>query len=173
MRMQNTQKNIIVRDNRHYKKLRVIHDSDNLGVMDTQQALERAWRSKADLILINQDSNPPVAKILDANKFKYEQKLREKELARKQRQNKIVLKEVQFRLGIGEHDFDVKLKNIQKFLDKGNKVKCVLRFKGRENANKQIGFELMEKVLVASGGVWDTKPAINSNRMIGVLMRKE
>ena len=173
MRMQNTQKNIIVRDNRHYKKLRVIHDSGNLGVMDTQQALERAWRSKADLILINQDSNPPVAKILDANKFKYEQKLREKELARKQRQNKIVLKEVQFRLGIGEHDFDVKLKNIQKFLDKGNKVKCVLRFKGRENANKQIGFELMEKVLAASGGVWDTKPAINSNRMIGVLMRKE
>ena len=173
MRMQNTQKNIIVRDNRHYKKLRVIHDSDNLGVMDTQQALERAWNSKADLILINQNSNPPVAKILNANKFKYEQKLREKELARKQRQNKIVLKEVQFRLGIGEHDFDVKLKNIQKFLDKGNKVKCVLRYKGRENANKQIGFELMEKVFEASGGIWDTKPAINSNRMIGVLMRKE
>ena len=69
MRMQNTRKNIIVRDNRHYKKLRVIHDSDNLGVMDTRQALERAWKSKADLILINQDSNPPVAKILDANKF--------------------------------------------------------------------------------------------------------
>ena len=171
--MQNTRKNIIVRDNRHYKKLRVIHDSDNLGVMDTRQALERAWKSKADLILINQESNPPVAKILDANKFKYEQKLREKELARKQRQNKIVLKEVQFRLGIGEHDFGVKLKNIQKFLDKGNKVKCVLRYKGRENANKQIGFELMEKVLDASGGVWDTKPAINSNRMIGVLTRKE
>lgn len=173
MRKQNTRKDIIVRDNRHYKKLRVIHDNDNLGVMDTQQALDRAWRVKSDLILINETSDPPVAKILNANKFKYEQKLREKELARKQRQNKIVLKEVQFRLGIGDHDFDVKLKNIHKFLDKGNKVKCVLRYKGRENANKQIGFELMDRVLAASGGEWDTKPAINSNRMIGVLMRKE
>lgn len=173
MRKQQTQKNAVVRDDRHYKQLRVIHDSENLGVMNTQQALERARQFKSDLIVINESSVPPVAKILDANKFKYEQKLREKELARKQRQNKIVLKEVQFRLGIGDHDFDVKLKNIHKFLDKGNKVKCVLRFKGRENANKQIGFELMDKVLAASGGEWDTKPAINSNRMIGVLMRKE
>ena len=80
---------------------------------------------------------------------------------------------MQFRLGIGDHDFDTKLKNIQKFLNKGNKVKCVIRFKGRENANKQLGFTVMDRIIETVEADWDTKPSINGNRMIGILMRKE
>ena len=81
---------------------------------------------------------------------------------------------MQFRLGIGDHDFDTKLKNIEKFLNKGNKVKCVIRFKGRENANKQAGFAVMERIKeTVETAVWETKPSINGNRMIGILMRKE
>ena len=81
---------------------------------------------------------------------------------------------MQFRLGIDQHDFETKCRNIVKFLEKNNKVKCIIRYKGRENANKQQGFVLMDRMLeFASIGIWETKPAINGNRMIGTLMRKE
>ena len=81
---------------------------------------------------------------------------------------------MQFRLGIDQHDFDTKCKNIVKFLDKNNKVKCVIRYKGRENSNKQAGFSIMDRIMqFLVTATWDTKPAINGNRMIGILMRKE
>jgi translation initiation factor IF-3 len=77
-------------------------------------------------------------------------------------------------LGIDQHDFDTKCKSITKFLEKNNKVKCVIRYKGRENANKQIGFGIMDRIIeYVNFATWDTKPAINGNRMIGILMRKE
>ena len=81
---------------------------------------------------------------------------------------------MQFRLGIDQHDFETKCKNISKFLEKNNKVKCVIRYKGRENANKQVGFDIMNRIVdLIETCDWETKPSINGNRMIGVLMRKE
>lgn len=156
-----------------YNNLRVIGEEGQLGVMSKVRALEIAHENKIDLVIINQKSDPPIAKLTNANKYFYEQKRKEKETAKKQRENQIVVKEMQFRLGIGDHDFDTKLKNIQKFLSKGNKVKCVIRFKGRENANKQSGFTVMDRIIETVEAVWDTKPSINGNRMIGILMRKE
>ena len=156
-----------------YSNMRVIGEDGQLGVMSKNKALELAYNSKIDLVIINQKSDPPIAKLTNANKYFYEQKRKEKETARKQRENQIVVKEMQFRLGIGDHDFDTKLKNIQKFLNKGNKVKCVIRFKGRENANKQLGFTVMDRIIETVEADWDTKPSINGNRMIGILMRKE
>ena len=98
----------------------------------------------------------------------------EKETAKKQRENTIVVKEMQFRLGIGDNDFDIKLKNIEKFLNKGNKVKCVIRYKGRENANKQLGFEVLQRIIDnIENSQWEYKPNLNGNRLIGILMRKE
>ena len=157
-----------------FPQLRVVGESGQLGVMSRNDALTLAERNQTDLVVISPTGNPPVAKLLNANKYFYEQKRKEKETAKKQRENQVVVKEMQFRLGIDQHDFETKCRNITKFLEKNNKVKCIIRYKGRENANKEQGFVLMDRMLeFVNLGVWETKPAINGNRMIGTLMRKE
>ncbi len=157
-----------------HNRLRVIDDKGQIGILSRKDALDLSIRRNIDLVVINEKSDPPVAKLLNAGKYFYEQKRREKEAAKKQRENQIVIKEMQFRLGIDQHDFDTKCKSILKFLDKNNKVKCVIRYKGRENSNKQAGFGIMDRIInFIETATWDTKPAINGNRMIGILMRKE
>jgi len=157
-----------------HNRLRVIDDKGQIGILSRKDALDLSIRRNIDLVVINEKSDPPVAKLLNAGKYFYEQKRREKEAAKKQRENQIVIKEMQFRLGIDQHDFDTKCKSILKFLDKNNKVKCVIRYKGRENSNKQAGFGIMDRIInFIETATWDTKPAINGNRMIGILTRKE
>lgn len=157
-----------------FNTLRVIDDKGQIGILSRKDALDISIKRNTDLVVINQKSEPPVAKLLNAGKYFYEQKRKEKEAAKKQRESQIVVKEMQFRLGIDQHDFDTKCKNIVKFLDKNNKVKCVIRYKGRENSNKQAGFSIMDRIMqFLVTATWDTKPAINGNRMIGILMRKE
>ena len=155
-----------------YNTLRVIDGDNQLGVMSKNKALSIAKDRGLDLVIVTESANPPVAKILDANKYLYEQKRREKEVAKRQRESRIEVKEIQFRPGIGDHDFDTKMKNIEKFLSKGNKVKLMVRFKGRQNANKQIGFDILERVATTLTEVeWDAKPSLNGNRLIGILKR--
>ncbi len=157
-----------------YNNLRVIDEAGQIGILSRSDALNLSIKRNTDLVVINEKSNPPVAKLLNAGKYFYEQKRREKEAAKKQRENQIVVKEMQFRLGIDQHDFDTKCKSINKFLEKNNKVKCVIRYKGRENSNKQAGFGIMDRIIeYINSATWETKPAINGNRMIGILMRKE
>ena len=164
----------LVNDAIRFSQLRVVGESGQMGVMSKDQALALAEQHKTDLVVISPDGEIPVAKLLNANKYFYEQKRKAKETAKRQRENQIVVKEMQFRLGIDQHDFETKCKSILKFLTKNNKVKCLIRYKGRENANKQQGFVIMDRIIEHVGmGVWETKPAINGNRMIGVLMRKE
>jgi translation initiation factor IF-3 len=163
-----------VNDAISFATLRVVGETGQFGVMSKREALTLAEQHKTDLVVISPDGDPPVAKLLDANKYFYEQKRKEKEAAKKQRENQIIVKEVQFRLGIDNHDFETKCRNIVKFLEKTNKVKCMIRYKGRENANKQVGFDIMKRIVeYINIGVWETQPAINGNRMIGILMRKE
>ena len=155
-----------------FNELRVVDESGQLGVMSKSDALRAATERGLDLVVITESANPPVAKITDANKFFYEQKRREKEAAKRQRESRIEIKEIQFRPGIGEHDFETKLKNIDKFLSKGNKVKLMVRFKGRENANRQIGFDILDKVFQSFDEIeWDAKPNLNGNRLIGIIKR--
>lgn len=155
-----------------FNELRVIDESGQLGVMNKNEALQIAERRGLDLVVITESASPPVAKILDANKYFYEQKRKEKDAAKRQRESRIELKEIQFRPGIGDHDFETKLKNIDKFLTKGNKVKLMVRFRGRENANKQIGFEILNRVFESFDDVeWDSKPSLNGNRLIGIIKR--
>jgi len=162
-----------INENIQHNTLRVVKDNEQFGIVSLDQALELAKQHQTDLVLINEKSDPPIAKLLDANKYFYEQKRREKETAKKQRENQIIIKEVQFRLGIGDNDFDIKLKNIEKFLNKGNKVKCVVRYKGRENANKQQGFAIIDRITQSLENTdWEGKPSLNGNRLIGVLARK-
>jgi translation initiation factor IF-3 len=155
-----------------YNTLRVVDGDNQLGVMSKNKALSIAEDRGLDLVVITESAKPPVAKILDANKYLYEQKRREKEAAKRQRESRIEVKEIQFKPNIGDHDFDTKIKNIEKFLSKGNKVKLMVRFKGRENANKQIGFDILERVATTLTEVeWDAKPSLNGNRLIGILKR--
>jgi len=155
-----------------FNTLRVIEESDQLGVLSKTEALRIAESKGLDLVVITESADPPVAKILDANKYFYEQKRREKDAAKRQRESRIEVKEIQFRPGIGDHDFETKLKNIDKFLAKGNKVKLMVRFRGRENANKQIGFEILNRVFDSFNEIeWDSKPNLNGNRLIGIIKR--
>ena len=163
-----------INDQIRFPQLRVVGESGQMGVMSRDQALALAEKHKTDLVIISADGEIPVAKLLDANKYFYEQKRKAKETAKRQRENQIIVKEMQFRLGIDNHDFETKCKNISKFLEKNNKVKCVIRYKGRENANKQVGFDIMNRIVdLIETCDWEIKPSINGNRMIGVLMRKE
>lgn len=155
-----------------YSELRVIDEGNQLGVLSKNEAVSIAEKRGLDLVIISEKSNPPVAKILDANKYFYEQKRQAKESAKRQRETRVEIKEIQFRPGIGDHDFETKLKNIDKFLAKGNKVKLQVRFRGRENANKKVGFEILERVFNSFDDIeWDAKPNLNGNRLIGIIKR--
>jgi translation initiation factor IF-3 len=167
------EKTALINEQIFYNKLRVLDDSGQLGVMSNKEALSIANNRGLDLILISEQAEPPVAKILDANKYFYQQKREAKEQAKRQRENTIEVKEVQFRPGIGDHDFATKLKSIEKFLNKGAKVKCMVRYRGRENANKQPGFEVLNRVIehLIEIAEWESKPSLNGNRLIGILKR--
>ena len=100
--------------------------------------------AELDLVEISPNANPPVCKIMDYGKFKYEQQKRESEARKKQ--TVIQVKEVKFRPNTDTHDYDVKMRNVVKFLEKGDKVKVTLRFRGREMAHQNLGRELLERV---------------------------
>lgn len=161
-----------INDEIKYKELRVVDIQGQLGVMSKRQALDIAEKRGLDLVVITETSNPPVAKIIDANKYFYEIKQKEKEAAKRQRESRVDVKEIQFRPNIGDHDFETKIKNIEKFLTKGAKVRCTVKYRGRENANKQLGFQILERVYETIENIeWDQKPNLNGNRLIGVIKR--
>lgn len=115
-----------------------------LGVFGTKQAIEKAAEAGLDLVEISPNAEPPVCKILDYGKFKYEQQKKANEAKKKQ---KVVdVKELKLRPGIGDHDYEVKLKAGRKFLEGGDKLKVTLRFRGREMAHMQLGLEVLQRM---------------------------
>ncbi len=114
------------------------------GVVPTKEALMRAKEAALDLVEISPQSDPPVCKILNYGKYKYEQQKKKHEA--KKNQKVVDLKEVQFRPAIDENDFQVKCKAIQRFLNEGHKIKILLRFRGRELEHKDIGLAIMDRV---------------------------
>ncbi len=112
-------------------------EGTNLGVMPPRKALELANKVGLDLIEVSPSARPPVCRILDFGKFLYE----ESKKAKDTKQASTKLKEVKFRVAIGEHDFETKLRRAEGFLDHGNKVKLTLQFRGRENEHRELGFE--------------------------------
>ncbi|WP_298678633.1 translation initiation factor IF-3 [uncultured Lentibacter sp.] len=119
-------------------------DGENVGVVSPAQAMVMAEEAELDLVEISPNANPPVCKIMDFGKFKYEQQKREAEARKKQKI--IEIKEVKFRPNTDTHDYEVKMRNVVKFLEKGDKVKITLRFRGREMAHQNLGRELLERV---------------------------
>ena len=121
----------------------IAEDGTQLGIMSAKEALDIAIQQELDLVKIAPNSNPPVCRIMDYGKYKFEQTKREKDAKRNQRI--IEVKEIRMSPSIGLNDFNVKLKNAQKFLTDGDRVKVTVRFRGREMAHTNIGEELLTK----------------------------
>ena len=125
------------------REVRVIdQNGEQLGVMATHAALELAEEKQLDLVKIAPQAKPPVCKIMDYGKYRFEQSKREREIRKNQKV--IVIKEVQLSATIEEHDIDVKFKAMEKFLKDGNKVKVSIRFRGRQIAHSEIGLDVMK-----------------------------
>lgn len=119
-------------------------NGDQIGVKSRQEALEMAQNANLDLVLVAPNAKPPVCRIMDYGKFRYEQQKKEKE-ARKN-QKVITLKEVRLSPTIDEHDFNTKLRNARKFLEKGDKVKAAIRFRGRAITHSEIGRSVLDRL---------------------------
>ena len=115
-----------------------------MGVMRTADAIAEADAQGLDLVEVSPNTNPPVCKILDYGKFKYEAQKKKNEAKKKQKI--IEVKEIKLRPNIDEHDYQVKMRNVQKFLDEGDKVKVTMRFRGREMAHQELGVNVLNRV---------------------------
>ena len=137
--------------------------------MRPEAALAMAEEIGLDLVEISPNANPPVAKIMDYGKYKYEQQKKAAE-ARKN-QHVIEVKEVKFRPNIDTHDYDVKMRNVTRFLEEGDKVKVTLRFRGREMAHMELGRDLLERVAsdIDTLGKVESMPKVEGRQMIMVV----
>ena len=119
----------------------ILEDGEQLGVMTTKDAIELAQSRGVDLVEIAPNNDPPVCKIIDYGKFKYQEQKKKNEAKKKQKV--METKEVKIRPGTGDHDYDVKLRNARKFISEGNRVKFSLRFKGREMEHSNLGIAML------------------------------
>jgi len=119
-------------------------EGENIGVIKTEDALEQAYAAGLDLVEISPTANPPVAKVLDYGKFRYQE---QKKAAENRKKQKVIdVKEVKMRPGIEDHDYQVKVRNMRRFFEDGDKVKVTLRFRGREMAHQDLGMKVLNRV---------------------------
>jgi len=131
--------------------------------------MDLAYEAELDLVEISPNANPPVCKIMDYGKYKYEQQKRESEARKKQKV--IEVKEVKFRPNTDTHDYDVKMRNVMRFLEAGDKVKVTLRFRGREMAHQDLGRELLQRVAADVEGIGkvENMPKMEGRQMIMIV----
>ena len=139
---------------------------EQVGVVRVEDALRLAREAELDLVEVAPEARPPVVKIMDFGKFKYETQKKEAE-ARKN-QKVIEIKEVKFRPGTDTHDYEVKMRSVVKFLEGGDKVKITLRFRGREMAHQNLGMELLNRVRddVGEAGKVESMPKLEGRQMV-------
>ncbi|RMF39422.1 MAG: translation initiation factor IF-3 [Alphaproteobacteria bacterium] len=144
-------------------------DGKNIGVVTPREALSLAQDAGLDLVEISPNANPPVCKIMDYGKYKYDQQ--KKAVEAKKNQKTIEIKEVKFRPNIDTHDYDVKMRNVKKFLEEGDKVKVTLRFRGREMAHMELGSQLLQRVAgdVEGMGKVENMPKLEGRQMVMVI----
>ena len=137
-----------------------------MGVVTPARALQMAEEAGLDLVEISPTAEPPVCKIMDFGKYKYEQQKREADARRKQ--HIIEIKEIKFRPGTDLHDYDVKMRSVMKFLEEGDKVKVTLRFRGRELAHQELGLQLLNRVQtdVGDAGKVESMPRLEGKQMV-------
>ena len=154
-------------------KVRVIDDEgENLGVMFTREAMEQANDKGLNLVEVSPNADPPVCKFLDVGKYRYE--AQKKANAARKTQKTQDIKEVKMRPNIDTHDYDVKMRNVNKFIDNGDKVKVTLRFRGREMAHQHLGMDLLKRVQedVEETAKVEAFPRLEGRQMLMVLAPK-
>lgn len=155
------------------REVRVVTDSgEQLGVMSLTSALEKALSDNLDLVEVAPTAKPPVCRIMDYGKFRYEQQKKDRETRKKQKTFDV--KEVKLRPKIETHDYLVKLKNAQRFLTDGDKVKAVIMFRGRELSHAELGLELLKRMGedVKDLAVIEREPKLEGRNMIMILAPK-
>jgi translation initiation factor IF-3 len=120
------------------------HEGNNRGVVPTHEAIALAREAGLDLVEISPNTNPPVTKILDYGKYKYQAQKKAAEARKKQKT--VEVKEIKLRPGIDTHDYEVKMRSMRRFFEEGDKVKVTLRFRGREMAHQDLGYKLLQRV---------------------------
>jgi translation initiation factor IF-3 len=147
-------------------------EGQNRGVMPTRQAITLAEESGLDLVELSPDANPPVCKILDYGKFKYQEQKKASEARKKQKV--IEIKEIKMRPMIDDHDYDVKMRAIRRFFEEGDKVKITLRFRGREMAHQNLGQQLLDRVKVDTVEIAkvESEPRFEGRQIVMVLAPK-
>ncbi|NLZ93089.1 MAG: translation initiation factor IF-3 [Firmicutes bacterium] len=166
-------KDLLVNEQIRAKEVRVIDpDGNQLGIMSIRDALQKAAERNLDLVAVSLNAKPPVCRIMDVGKYKFEQSKREKE-ARKN-QKTITIKEVKVRPNIEEHDFQVKLRNARRFLQAGGKVKVTVMFRGREITHPELGQKLLNRMAedVADLGSVERAPKVEGRNMVMILTPK-
>ena len=157
----------------HVKEVRLIgEDGAQMGIVATAKALEQAEKAGLDLVMIAPKAEPPVCRVMDYGKFRFEQIKKEKEA--KKNQKVVELKEVRLSPTIEDHDINVRVKNTVKFLSQGDKVKVSIRFRGRQLSHTEVGQKVMECFLEKLGDVYvvERRPTMEGRMMIMVLAPK-
>jgi translation initiation factor IF-3 len=166
-------KDLRINEQIRVREIRLITDEgEQQGIMPTVQALERAREQGLDLVEVAPQANPPVCKILDYGKFKFENEKKIRDT--KKRQKLLKLKEIRMQPKIDDHDLDFKSKHVREFLAEGNKVKVTVRFRGRELAHTELGLDVLNDVLKRLEGdyVMDKAPAMEGRFMSMVISPK-
>ncbi|MCI9263905.1 MAG: translation initiation factor IF-3 [Oscillospiraceae bacterium] len=166
MRISGKEKGHQINEDIRDKEVRLVSaDGEQLGIMSAQEALDKAEEANLDLVKISPNAVPPVCKLMDYGKFKFEQTKREKEA--KKNQKVVEIKEVRMSPSIDSNDFNVKLRNAQKFLADGDRVKVTIRFRGREMAHTEIGRDLLLKFAeqCAEIATMDKEPKLDGRHM--------
>ena len=167
-------KELLINEDIRDKEVRVIAaDGRQLGVMDTREAQRLSIEQNLDLVKIAPQATPPVCRIMDYGKYRFEQAKREKEA--KKNQKVIEIKEIRLSLNIDIGDLNTKVKQATKFLQEGNKLKVSIRFRGREMAHPEIGHEVMKKFTeaVAEHGVVEKPPKLEGRHMLMFIAAKQ
>lgn len=148
-------------------------EGDQIGVMGIRDALARAEEEGMDLVEIAPQAEPPVCRIMDWGKYRFEQS--KKAQAARKKQKQIQIKEVKFRPGTDDHDYDVKMRNLRRFIEDGDKVKVTLRFRGREMAHQELGLEILQRVEkdMAEETVVEQRPRMEGRQMVMMLSPKK
>ena len=156
------------------REVRVVDDSgEQLGIMPIKQALELAEERQLDLVKIAPNAKPPVCRLMDYGKYRFEQSKKEREIRKNQKV--ITVKEVRLSATIEDHDVDVRVKNAVKFLKEGNKVKASIRFRGRQITHSEIGRQVMEEFAekIKEFGVIERRPLIEGRNMTMIIAPRE
>ncbi|WP_420886929.1 translation initiation factor IF-3 [Candidatus Dactylopiibacterium carminicum] len=152
-------------------------DGEQLGIVSTQQALVMAEEAGVDLVEIAPQAKPPVCRIMDYGKFKYQEQKRahEAKQKQKQKQKQIQVKEIKLRPGTDENDYQIKMRNMTRFLEEGDKVKVTLRYRGREMAHQEFGIRQLERIKADLGDtiVVEQFPKLEGRQLIMVVAPKK